>query len=436
MYAFIDTNTFLHYPQPDKLDWCGLLGADRVTLLVAPVVVRELEKLKDTPGSRLSRERAASAVHWLARIIGKEPREIRTGVFVRLQAHDPQINFNEFRLSEAVNDDWLIATVLEFLQNEKVQPVLLVTDDIGLRIKSEAHGISNRQLPDSLKLPQEAEPAEKRVKELEEDLRRLQDTRPRLRLQFKDGKDYFRVRLPDPPVLSGAQVREKLEMLRIKHPKLLATNFLLSVDGLAQYNSQLEEYYRAYEKYLAESALFESLKCGTVKLEMILRNSGGAPAMDIDVFMHFPDIPSLYDDEGLRKALVAPREPRAPMTPRERLATVPQLAAEAIESIAAVRPYRTARSATSAPNVGSWSIKRKNGYDVTTHVERVKHYLRVPLRPLFVVFPSSQEAKSFGVDYALIAANSPERTEGTLHVVIEADKGQNDAQENPPLELR
>jgi|GEM_PF-6176365 len=36
--AFIDTNTFLHYQRFDHIEWAGPLGADRVVLVLAPVV--------------------------------------------------------------------------------------------------------------------------------------------------------------------------------------------------------------------------------------------------------------------------------------------------------------------------------------------------------------------------------------------------------------
>jgi len=431
-FAFIDTNIFLHYAQPDEVDWCGVLGADSVTLVVAPVVIRELNNKKDTPGPKKTRVRAASALRWLGQFIGKSSPQIRKNVDVLLQPHDPHIDFNKFRLSQAINDDWLIAALLEFIQEAHAQNVLLATEDIGLIIKAQAHGIATQQLPEALKLPEEVEPAEKRAKELEEELRRLRNAMPDLYLVFDDDKSYVNVQLPSAPVFTSQSLREKIDEVKRKCPKLskptgysgadLIRGVVLVPEEIDEYNRSLDNYFRLYEEYLEKKANYELLKWGTVRLQIKLLDRGSAPAKDVDVRMHFPDGFGLYDEDGLRKAIIMPREPARPKTRLEGEASDAAALISAIESfsLTGLSPPTSMRSMkTMYSNVGYWSIRQKDSFDTYAHVKELKHYLRTSLEPLFVVFPSRDAAKSFSIDYDLIAANVPEKINGKLHLVVE-----------------
>lgn len=42
--VFLDTMVYLHFVPLEQIDLCGVLGADRVTILVPRVTLKELEK--------------------------------------------------------------------------------------------------------------------------------------------------------------------------------------------------------------------------------------------------------------------------------------------------------------------------------------------------------------------------------------------------------
>jgi hypothetical protein len=46
VYAFLDTNTVLHFKRPDLVDWNALLDSTTTFIVVTPVLVRELEHQK------------------------------------------------------------------------------------------------------------------------------------------------------------------------------------------------------------------------------------------------------------------------------------------------------------------------------------------------------------------------------------------------------
>src|SRR5205823_5543657 len=69
-------------------------------------------------------------------------------------------------------------------------------------------------------------------------------------------------------------------------------------------------------------------------------------------------------------------------------------------------------------NVSSPEIRRTNSYDVNIHVKHLKHNLVEHLEPLCVVFDTHEEARSFGIDYQLLAANVANAMTGKLHVIL------------------
>ena len=62
------------------------------------------------------------------------------------------------------------------------------------------------------------------------------------------------------------------------------------------YNRRVEKYYREYEKYLRDTADLKTLATRTIKLQLIVHNSGTCPAEGIHVQLHFPDGFLLYDE--------------------------------------------------------------------------------------------------------------------------------------------
>jgi hypothetical protein len=73
-------------------------------------------------------------------------------------------------------------------------------------------------------------------------------------------------------------------------------------------------------------------------------------------------------------------------------------------------------------NVSRPSIRRTKSYDVNVSVSKAKHGLIEHLDPIYVVFDSFKEAKSFAIDYKIHAANIPDVIEGKLSVQVSKEK--------------
>jgi len=335
--AFLDTNTFLHYPPVDQIDWRAALEADEVVLIVAPVIIRELNLRKDTPTSPKIRERAAAALRRLHNLFDSTPPiMIRDGVELQFRPQDPLIDFAEQNLSRDVSDDYLIASTLEFAQDHPGTPPFIVTEDLCLKLKSKTHGILVRQLPSTLRLPDEVDASQKRITQLEREVSRLQNRIPVLKLYFANGQDRLHLRVSPLQQLEPDAIARSMEAIRAKHPKLqtnidvgrpvtlgemIGITFAgIPAEHAKEYNEKLDAFYLEHEQYLVRLQDYRNLRARTAELKIMLANEGTCPADDIDIYMHFPDGFELVNGEDLDEPPKPPKSLRKPATMQELIA--------------------------------------------------------------------------------------------------------------------
>jgi hypothetical protein len=433
-FAFPDTNTFLHYPTLDHIDWPDVLGCDAAVIVIAPIVIRELNRHKDAPTSPKSRERAASALRklhgWSEQAV---PIMIRKDVELQFRTHDPLIDFAGERLSVHIADDHLLATMVEFRSENPAGDIVLVTEDLGLRLKSGAHDFSKVQLPADLRLPDELGAEEKRIRQLENELRRVRDRMPALKLLFRNGEDYLTVTVRAPTALAADAFAASLAEVRKKHPKMEMPRVVeetavpafaalavtwggISPEKLKDYNEALEKYYTHYEKHLLAMQEFENLQRRVARLDIVVVNEGTSPADDIDVFMHFPDGFVLASDDNLPKK---PSAPRAPARPKSGLELIQEHLQAPLIPSHYLGSYEVSPKLPEFRNISHPTIRRTKSYDVELTVRGVKHAFSEEFDPMYVIFPTFEEAGSFTIDYRLHAANLPDAVLGQLHVVVE-----------------
>src|ERR1700720_561460 len=146
MNVFLDTMIYLHFSSIEAIDFCEVLGASAVTILVPRVTLRELEKHKSTHTTSRTRHRAAQVLSFLESAIeSKAP--IRSGVTLRFMPAMPQLDLANHDLNPAWNDDLLIASVLECRDAVPDVETVLITDDTGARLTCRYLQISTRSLP-------------------------------------------------------------------------------------------------------------------------------------------------------------------------------------------------------------------------------------------------------------------------------------------------
>jgi rRNA-processing protein FCF1 len=228
--SFVDTNLFLHFPTLDQIDWLDLLRCDYVVIIVTATVIRELNRHKDAPVSFKLRERAASSLKKLYTYSElNAPILVRNSVELQFNTREPLLNFASAGLSKEVPDDFLIATIVEFKGNSPEANVVLMTDDLGLKLKAATHGINVLRPPEELRLPDELDPNQKRVRELEEKVRLLQLQIPDMKLVFESQEDRFCFTLKPELVLSPKAVNWRISRLRKRFPKCRSRNGLVGL---------------------------------------------------------------------------------------------------------------------------------------------------------------------------------------------------------------
>jgi hypothetical protein len=427
--AFLDTNTFLHYKQLREIDWCDVLNADHVTLIVAPVVIRELNSHKDLGRKKNIRERAAAALETLSVMIRQPDRaDIREGVELRFRQTDPLIDFGAQRLNDRLADDWLVATTLEFLSESPECRLVLVTRDIGLQLKAIGHGLTCAELPERYLLPADQDPDQNRIQELERELMQYKNRTPNLRLAFIDGSGHFRFSLAKVPRITEAAVSATMSRLRAAHPKAQKADGYSGADlmlgrvgprDIDRHNERLDWFYAAYEKYLRGLDQFEDAQRRLIRLDIVLLNSGACPAEDIDVYVHLPD--GLLVAEERESLLTPPEEPTAPEGPRSAI----DEQVEMMRGITGI-PYSDLRlpdmTRFEGPyrNISSPTIRKTNSFEIRFHVRELKHNLQAEFDPLYILFNTWDTAKSFAFDYRLLAGNVPSPVEADLHVIVDS----------------
>ena len=193
-FIFIDTNIFEHFPPLKDIDFARLANCTSVTLVIPPITIRELNRHKDTSTRARLRRRAGAALrdlsHWSRTT---PPVVIRPSVELTFRAKEPLIDFIAFHLRSDIPDDELLATAIEFAAEQKLGPesVLVTTANLGLLLKGQSQqAIQMLPMPESLRLPDEPDAEEKRIKELEQRLDNLSIGLPRLALTFLDGNTF------------------------------------------------------------------------------------------------------------------------------------------------------------------------------------------------------------------------------------------------------
>jgi len=107
-YIFPDTNIFLHFKFFDEIDWQMIIDGS-ITMVIAPIVISELDHHKRNPNSRISK-RAKSVLKKLEDY--GDLGQINQNAAIKLIAQEPAPQvFEKSSLDKTVPDDRLIAGI-------------------------------------------------------------------------------------------------------------------------------------------------------------------------------------------------------------------------------------------------------------------------------------------------------------------------------------
>ena len=227
--AFLDTNYFYEYPDIGAVKWPEALGAVRVRLIILPIILRELNNHKDGGRKPQLAKRAASTLrnlnsYLVTCLAESNVAPVRTGVDILFEHRDAPI---ELPLNPQVADDWLIAGILTYRSENASEPLRLITEDVGLKIKARQFGIEIAPLPESYRTSTPLDPNARRVQELERLLDESQNRSPLLEVRFNDSPGNETLTVSIPRLLTNAdisallaEIKEQVPLLTIESPEV------------------------------------------------------------------------------------------------------------------------------------------------------------------------------------------------------------------------
>lgn len=145
-----------------------------------------------------------------------------------------------------------------------------------------------------------------------------------------------------------------------------------------RYNKELDEFFVRHERSLREQNGFDNLVNRSVRESLVISNTGSAPAIDVDVWIHFPDGFVLLEESDFPRR---PHLPSLPVNPQTR----GQMLADRMDI--STLNLRLHFNKTVGP-VSHFQVKETNSFEVTEHVDRLKHGYKRRLPDLLLCFPS------------------------------------------------
>lgn len=296
-YCFLDANVVIHCQTFDEVDWPSIVGVGDVCLVLAPAVLKELDKHKNENRNDWIQERARTLIAKLrpyirdARVEAGEPVSVRPKVSLLVLAREPVIAWSELGLEPGWSDDRLLASIRQFREERPTADVRFAARDTTFLAKAMSHGI---RLVDEERIPEipRISPSSAEVERLQRELHELKQRTPKLEVAFWEaGQRAPFVERPRVAPVGGGLSDEEIAM-RIASDKDRIREALAVGNGRVS-DSALEEYRLRGEAYLRHIGVALELQRSREHgprclLQFMLANTGAAPATDVELELAFP----------------------------------------------------------------------------------------------------------------------------------------------------
>lgn len=223
LYVVPDTNVFVQCRQLGTLDWRDLGDYEKIVLVVTRPVIAEVDRQKGASGRLAKRARLANGLFTgfltndevVIDTQGSGPAVV-LALGQNLEPSDELVDV----LNYSHADDILVGIVHAY-QRANDHQVLFLSFDTGPLLSAKSVGVPYKSVPSTWLLNSENDEEQKRIKELEGQLKRLQAAEPQCTIFFPDTpwEIVRQKRLP----LTDAQIAELLRLLKTRHP--LQTDF-------------------------------------------------------------------------------------------------------------------------------------------------------------------------------------------------------------------
>ena len=228
IHLFCDTNLFLQCRPLDELDWSKWQAFEAVRVIVSHPVQSEIDGLKTKGNERQARRARKANTLFRSMLTDDGVKVIReSGPQVTLHV-EPQHQHDVTPtgpLNFANKDDQIIGIACRFAKTHA--EVRLLTDDTTPQYMARAVGLPADPIPDGWLLPPEPDQKDRKISELEDELKLLKQKAPAFKVTFLNyaGEEAERYNgtldVFDP--LTPQELAQLLDRLRKRHP--VATKF-------------------------------------------------------------------------------------------------------------------------------------------------------------------------------------------------------------------
>jgi rRNA-processing protein FCF1 len=440
-YLFLDTNIFLHYKFFIEIPWQKIVS-DEYQIVLPPVVMDELDKHKRHQNPKIA-SRAKKVLSKFEDIVNDTGSFPLKYIFKRPSRE----TFDLYQLDRNEQDDCILATILEFKVQYNDASIKLISNDTGPRFRAASLSIAAVKLDDEYLVPIEKTEEQKQIQKLTQEISAYKNRIPKLSLCFLDGSNFYSHHLRplqetseeflsssfaalqelyplmvwEDPEIGKAKYLEDLKSQLKGNPFEMSlkssvfhsgfgTMYSISKDQVESYNKDLDDFFEKYKLYVKNQFALKVTKSLSLPIDIKIKNTGNVPALDIDIWLHFPDGFELFStDEYPKKTM----EPTPPYRPKHRYDTGPMF----IPNIGSL--YNSDRGYAPRINFNEPTIRKTNSFEVDIHYKSLKHFQSHDLDRLIVVYPSFEEIINFTIDYRLVISNVPEPVCGQLSVRAE-----------------
>jgi hypothetical protein len=296
-----DTNLFLQCKALAEIDWLLLFPEVlEIEVIVARVVIGELDRLKNDGSSRRARK-ARTAVSQFGEMLRSDDaiviKKTTPHVVMRFAPRAQMRASDHPELDLSMNDDRFVAEAIELRAIGK-SPVI-ITADIGVELTCKELGVRAFAIPEQWRLPPESDATEKELRRLQDESRK----QPSIKIFFNDqlGND---VKQLDVVVLEMSSWDDaiKAKVLRAilrKHPMSKVTydpspfaslSFgTFSRHDVERYRDDYEDWRRGTEKWLDEIPELLELRGRIFAFELKINNSGQSPGEQLRLDLECSD---------------------------------------------------------------------------------------------------------------------------------------------------
>jgi rRNA-processing protein FCF1 len=142
--AVLDTNVLMHFQRLDEIPWTEVLDVTPVRIILPICVIDELDNKKYTGSDRMSRR-----AHIAIRMLRQYSADLRPGSAAALpDGTTLEVFLDDPGHVRMADPDEELRSRCMLLQRATGHQMTLVTGDLGMQLRADAHGLGHAQMPD------------------------------------------------------------------------------------------------------------------------------------------------------------------------------------------------------------------------------------------------------------------------------------------------